>query len=64
MEQNENFTLNICPPDGFFVADPDKAVVTIVDDTSERNWSHSLCCYIFILYWMIYVLVMRFIHGI
>ena len=42
LEQNETFTLNICPPDDFFVIDPDEAVVTIVDDESEINKSHCL----------------------
>ena len=36
LEQSETFTLNICPPDDFFVADPDEAVVTIVDDDSKK----------------------------
>ena len=47
LEQSENFTLNICPPDDFFVVDPDKAVVTIVDDESEMNKSY--CLYIMYL---------------
>ena len=35
LEQNETFTLNICPPDDFSVVDPDEAVVTIVDDDGK-----------------------------
>jgi len=44
LEQNETFTLNICPPDGFFVVDPDKAMVTIMDDDSKKI---SVTVYVF-----------------
>ena len=44
LEQSEIFTLNICPPDDFFVIDPDEAVVTIVDDDSKKiSVTSSLC---------------------
>ena len=44
LELNETFTLNICPPDDFFVIDPDKAVVTIVDDDGKKiSVTSSLC---------------------
>ena len=44
LELNETFTLNICPPDDFFVIDPDEAVVTIVDDDSKKiSVTSSLC---------------------
>ena len=38
LEQNETFALTIDTSGGFAIVDPDKAVVTIVDDDSK--WSH------------------------